>query len=60
MSFLNTVPEHLRPFVSEIDAYLLDKDCKRSIKPAAKDTWFPMRCRFQRKRCSISYLGKAA
>ncbi len=36
MSFLNTVPEHLRPFVSEIDAYLLDKDCKRSIKTAAK------------------------
>lgn len=36
VDFLNMVPENLRSFVDELNLYLTDNKCKRSIKPAAK------------------------
>lgn len=34
--FLNLVPDELQGFVDGLNSYLLEKKCKRTIKPAAK------------------------
>jgi len=34
--FLSLVPDESKDFVEELDAFLADKKCKRTIKPAAK------------------------
>ncbi len=35
-TFLSIVPANLRLFIEELNTYLLDKNCKRSIEPSAK------------------------